>query len=447
MSWNKRRWACLLLALMTALPGVRAEEAAPAEETASATIAPAQTAASTPAAESPAGEATPSAGENTPGAGEETPGAGENTPGTGETTPGAGEETPGAGETTPGAGEEIPGAGETTPGVGEETPGAGEEIPGVTPVPSPEESPAPTPEPGDTPAPSGALNLVAEGATRDADGAWQFTYSPELSEICFNWSAVEGAQCYACEISDEHGATVYAVQTTDCRLSLPATDYLSGSYALRVQAVAEDAILAEESLRFSFAQSGFPGGGRPSGGFGGFGGGRPSGGASGGAPEAEQGFHITPGEALTSRHASGTKDMQLYGTVALEPADAPVVQLTLGGAELPVVLDGGDSAFTAVLEGETLVLTPEAGGATWTVNARALEILNRSGAAELTLRLDGGDISLSTALEFQGAAYAALRAQGYVSGDFNLCADASGLRVEVDGQTYLLNENGELIAP
>ena len=231
MSWNKRRWACLLLALMTALPGVRAEEAAPAEETASATIAPAQTAASTPAAESPAGEATPSAGENTPGAGEETPGAGENTPGTGETTPGTGKETPGAGETTPGAGE-------TTPGAGEETPGAGEEIPGVTPEPSPEESPAPTPESGDTPAPSGALNLVAEGATRDADGAWQFTYSPELSEICFNWSAVEGAQCYACEISDEQGATVYAVQTTDCRLSLPATDYLSGSYALRVQAVA-----------------------------------------------------------------------------------------------------------------------------------------------------------------------------------------------------------------
>ena len=38
------------------------------------------------------------------------------------------------------------------------------------------------------------------------------------------------------------------------------------------------------------------------------------GGAQGGAPEAEQGFHITPGEALVSTHTSGTRDMRIYGT-------------------------------------------------------------------------------------------------------------------------------------
>ena len=46
-----------------------------------------------------------------------------------------------------------------------------------------------------------------------------------------------------------------------------------------------------------------------------------------------------------------------------------------------------------------------------------------------------------------GAAYAALRSRGYVSGDFNLCIDRDGLRVEVDGQSFLINDNGELIAP
>ena len=91
---------------------------------------------------------------------------------------------------------------------------------------------------------------------------------------------------------------------------------------------------------------GGPGGGMP-------GGGRPSG--AGGSPEgmADQGFRVTPGEALTSSHASGDGNMQLYGTVALEASDDERTLRTLGEDQLNLTLDGG-VAFTATLDDSTL---------------------------------------------------------------------------------------------
>lgn len=474
MSWNKRRWACLLLALMTALPGAWAEEAAQAEAgegsaAAQAIDAPAASnptsppVADTPVPATQAPAEIPAPVEETPVPTAESPVPVEETPAPTAESPVPVEETPAPTEETPAPTAEAPGSTVPASSVAPEPPAS--EPPAERPEPtagpstepsiegstdpsaepSIEPSAEPSMDPDATPAPSGALNLIAEDAHPNDEGVWQFALTPELREISFSWSAVEGALSYACEVLDGQGGTVYSVQTAECRLSLPASSYAAPRYTLRVRAMAEEAILAEDSLAFALAQSGFPGGGRPSGG--GFGGGRPSSGASGGAPEAEQGFHVTPGEALASSHASGTKDMQLYGTVALAPAEAPVTRLTLGGVALSVDLDGGASAFTAALEDETLVLTPVSGGATWTVNARALEILNRSGATALALRLGGDLVTLPTDLEFQGAAYAALRAQGYVSGDFNLRVDDGGLRVEIDGQSFLINDNGELIAP
>ena len=454
MSWNKRRWACLLLALMTALPGTWAEEAAQAEagEGSAAAQAIDASAASNPTSPPVADTPVPATQAPTeiPAPVEETAPAAES-PAPIEETPVPTAESPVPVEETPAPTEEAPGSTVPAPSVAPEPPASEppaerpEPTAGPSTEPSIEPSVEPSMDPDATPAPSGALNLIAEGAHPNDEGVWQFALTPELREISFSWSAVEGALSYACEVLDGQGGTVYSVQTAERRLSLPASSYAAPRYTLRVRAMAEEAILAEDSLAFSLAQSGFPGGGRPSGG--GFGGGRPSSGASGGAPEAEQGFHVTPGEALASSHASGTKDMRLYGTVALAPAEAPVTRLTLGGVALSVDLDGGASAFTAALEDETLVLTPVSGGATWTVNARALEILNRSGATALALRLGGDLVTLPTDLEFQGASYAALRAQGYVSGDFNLRVDDGGLRVEIDGQSFLINDNGELIAP
>ena len=509
MKWNKRGQLCLLLALMTALPGALAEEATPAAESATAapalnasakatpaagaaSAAPAADAAdgATPAAESAtAAPALNASAKATPAAENETPAPSANA--TAEATHAA--ETPAATAEIPASTEAAPAGDENTPTPATDAPptpvpatNAPTRQPDKTPSPastpeisaepstepsvepsvepsmepyvepsvepstepsaepSVEPSAEPSPEPDETPLPGGTLTLVAEGATQDGEGIWQFSPAPDAAQISFSWNAVEGAMLYACEIIDGQGKTILSTETEQCRIERPARDYPAESYTLRVRAVAEEAVLAEGSLRFCIAQSDFPNGRRPSGGSGG---GRPSGGGSDGAPEAEQGFRVTPGEALTSSHASGTKDMQLYGTVALEPAEAPVTQLTLGGTVLSVTLDGGASAFTATLEGDALALTPESEGACWTVNARALETLNRSGAAMLTLVLGGETTLLSTNLAFRGATYAALRARGFVSGDFNLQIDRDGLRVEIDDQIYLINESGELIAP
>ena len=433
MRWSKRRRACLLLALMVTLPGALADEPAVVESAAATAQQIANTPMTTAASGSALAAETSSPVDANPGATVEAPAPVEETPEATAEAPAPAEETPEASAPATQAPAEPP---ETTT-----DPSASPE---ASLAPTDEPTAQPSPEPSATPSAS-ALSLVAEGATQDGEETWQFALTPDANEICFSWSAAEGATAYACEILDAQGNAIHSIQTAQCRLSLPARDYAADRYILRIRAMAEDAILAEDSLAFRLAPSGQPGGGRPSGGFGG---GRPSGGsASGDAPEAEQGFRVTPGEALTTSHASGTKDMRIYGTVALEPVEAPVAQLTLGDAELSVRLDGGESTFTAALEGETLVLTPETGGTVWTVNARALEILNRSGAAALTLRLDGEAILLPTDFKFQGAAYAALRSRGYVSGDFNLCIDRDGLRVEVDGQSFLINDNGELIAP
>ena len=89
------------------------------------------------------------------------------------------------------------------------------------------------------------------------------------------------------------------------------------------------------------------GGGKPSGG------GRPSGSGAkgGGSDEAqEQGFTITPGEALTNTHTSGDKDMRLYGAVVLALDDtAAMTRLTLDGTALDIRLSD-DSPFTASID-------------------------------------------------------------------------------------------------
>ena len=188
-----------------------------------------------------------------------------------------------------------------------------------------------------------------------------------------------------------------------------------------------------------------PAQGRPGGGSGGFGGGGFGGGSRGGSsPEGmeAQGFRVTPGEALTSSHASGDGNMQLYGTVALEASDDEMTLLTLGEDQLNLTLDGG-AAFTASLEDSTLYLKPVAAGARWEIRLSALQTLNRSGIETLTLATGDGEIQLPTSLELCGSIYGMLRAQGLVAKDFTLEISADQQIVCVGGAQYLLN-GGEL---
>ena len=184
---------------------------------------------------------------------------------------------------------------------------------------------------------------------------------------------------------------------------------------------------------------------RPGGGSGGFGGGGLGGGSRGSSsPEGmeAQGFRVTPGEALTSSHASGDGDMRIYGTVALELSGDEMTCLALGETELNLALDGG-AAFTASLEDSTLYLEPVAAGARWEIRLSALQTLNRSGIETLTLATWDGEIQLPTSLELCGSVYGMLRAQGLVAKDFTLEITDEGQTVCVNGARYLLHD-GEL---
>lgn len=318
--------------------------------------------------------------------------------------------------------------------------------PSASPTPDPSSDPSASPtldpsaSPEATPSPANALDLRVEGCAPNAENLWQIALSPDMTEIVFLWNPVEGATGYLCELTDEQANVLQSLQQAECRLALPAQDFRSGRFKLSVRALQGEAILLEASLLFEQAQSGrpdFPGG---------FHGGFPSGGrAPSGAPEQEMGFRVVAGEALTSSHASGTKDMRLYGAVALESTEAPVQRLSLDDADTAILLDGGNSAFTVRLEDGALWLTPETDGEVWSMSARALTILQRSGVSEVIFSTQGEPLRLSTHLEFCGTHYAALRAQGLVSKDFLLLARSDGLSIEVSGARYALSDEGALV--
>lgn len=179
-------------------------------------------------------------------------------------------------------------------------------------------------------------------------------------------------------------------------------------------------------------ESGFPGGGSfPSGGFP-SGGGRPSGGR-GGRSGGSSG--ITPGKALLSSHASGSKTAVRYGTVALTAGEESMQTLILGGEELAVSCSG--YAFTAAVEEDVLVLRSEEGNA-WTLTMNALKTLNISGIRQLRLIGPDAETVLDTGLELTGSLYGRERSRGFVSADFQLLRQGNEWMVRVDGREYRL---------
>ena len=243
------------------------------------------------------------------------------------------------------------------------------------------------------------------------------------------------------QISDSNANVLLAQDVTENRIALSPADYPDGPYTLRIEIWAGEELLFSEEAQFMLAQ-GRPGG---AGGFGGGGFGGSRGGSGGSSPEGmeEQGFRITPGQALTGSHASGDGDMQLYGTVALEASEDAMTLLTLGETELNLSLDGG-AAFTATLNESTLRLEPVAAGARWEINLSALQTLHRSGIETLSLTSEGEEIRLPTSLELGGSVYGMLRAQGLVAKDFTLEISADQQIVRVNSARYLLTKDSEL---
>lgn len=306
---------------------------------------------------------------------------------------------------------------------------------------------APTAEPAPTPA---QFEIVPEGSAQLVENVWRISVASAEEEIRFRWTAIEGATVYAVQITDGNGNIVYTAQEPAASAIIPAnTLQINAAYTISVSAYANEAPLIAGEIDFILVLEaekpddvpnggGFPSGGR-----------FPSGGISGGAPsgeaQADMGFHVTAGEALTSRHASGTGDAQAYGTLKIVLSDAAETALSLDGTELSVTLNDGESGFCAAQDGDRLILTPETDGDAWHINALALKTLRRSGISALRLRINDAEIEISTNWQPCGAIYAGLSAAGYVSKDYELTVTASEQIVTVAGQTYKFNENNELV--
>ena len=320
------------------------------------------------------------------------------------------------------------------------------EIPAVNPTSEPSDAPQDNPLPGE--AQEGAIRIAAEGNVQIVDGVNRITLSQPGEGPSFTWQTELEASEFIVYVQNADGTLNLAGRTTEQRISVSKELCSDGTSTLWVGALMADGAAVWSRLFFALENGGVVpgGGGSPSGGGfpsrGGFSaGGMPS--ASGEAPADEE-LHITPGEALTDSHASGTKEMQLYGTVALEPSNEAATALVMGGETLPVQLVGGDGAFTAALDGQTLILTPQNGGTLWSLDGRTLKTLMDSGVESIVFELNGAQMELDTAAELCGENYGALRARGFVSKDFFWTLSADGIRIQADGETWSLGENGEL---
>ena len=334
-----------------------------------------------------------------------------------------------------------------------------------TAAPATDPTAAPTVKPTTAPAESPEITLTVM-ASKDID-VQEDTYTipaGSTGRIKFSWRYSGDHSGYKVTVTDAQKAVVYEGEQEKSSYKLSVEGLSEGRYTFKVTALSEGKAVATEKYRFRVIiardepdnqppgeppEGEFPGGGRPSGfSFGGFSGVRPSGGKSSSAApgaEADQGFTVTPGKALTSAHSTGTRDMTLYGALTPEPAEGAMTRLTLGETALEVALDGGESAFTAQLEGDRLILAPEGDGEVWTLNGYALRALNRSGIAAVELALGADTAAFPTDYMPRGDVYAELCAAGYVSSDYDYSVSASGVSVCVDGRTYRLDASGQLL--
>lgn len=336
----------------------------------------------------------------------------------------------------------------TTEPAGTETPAETEEH-SVTIEPSATIEPTATAEPTvtieptatATPEPDVEFKISIEGrSVLEADGAYSVQVQSKDAEIVFTWPQVPGADGYRVVIADESGNERYNALQIGTRLAVRVSDYSEGRFTLKLAAVAADEVLASAEITFRLAvqQVNPPQGGRKPGGFGGSSGGRPSGAAAGGEAVYE-GFRIIPGEAFATSHASGTGDMQLYGTVELTASDECMTQLVLDDTPMDVSLTNGREFAVSIHENQLLLESEEDG---WRISQAALRTLNKSGVDALVLSGET-EISIPTDFEFKGSVYGNLRCQGYVSKDFVLILNGGETMVQVDEKLYRLMD-GEL---
>ena len=321
--------------------------------------------------------------------------------------------------------------------------------PAATPTAEPTQEPTVSPEPTSSPEPTptsamptpgsvteGAIDILLEGA-QETDGVWTAMAGTPDASLNFTWTANVEYTGFVVYVDDKL-VSDNIIQTSS--LSLSAADY-ADRHTLYVGAVQADGTAIWGSLNFQITAGGggFPGGFS--------GGGVPSGsGGMGDMAEVEQGFHVTPGTALTDTHAGGSKTLTAFAAADIADSGEAVSAITQNDSGETLTLDDGAS-FTTETEDSTLTLQPEDDGESWQFSLLMLEGLQRSGIDTLCLNFeDGGSATLDTALELSGPVWGQLRSAGYVGKDCRLTVSADGITAEIDGKEYLLNADGTLSA-
>ena len=262
-----------------------------------------------------------------------------------------------------------------------------------------------------------------------------------------------GGECDAYDVSVS--GDVYSGRTEEATVTVPLSGLAAGTYTVTVVALRDSEAVAKAQLSFNIPSQdekseedqGKDGkqGDQPKG-SGQKSGGQKGGAAKGGdAQEADQGFHVTPGEALIGTHTSGTRDMRLYGAVALTlDTEYPMNVLTLGNTALDIRLsDGG--LFTASIEEDVLALVPQDKAQAWLLNGYALKTLALSGVNSLRLTLDDVTVEFPTLPELSGGNYGMLCAAGHTSRDYSYAVSSNGCTVTVAEQSFPLTAEGELV--
>ena len=343
----------------------------------------------------------------------------------------------------------------------------------------------PAEETADAPQASLALTLTDPADLAPVDGVYAVDPSA-VTSLTLEWQCTGACDRVDARIENADGTVLYAVQGVPSPFALPLNGLAEGSYTAILTAVSGDSTVAE--VRFGIAilpaaaeqqpdeapegedrepedekpDEEKPDGERPDGEKpdedrqgGGSRGGAPSGSRSGGSrsggsgsqeqSEAQQGFRVTPGEALTTAHSAGTRDMTPYGAATLTLPEEPMNRLTLGDEALDIArTDGGD--FTGSVCDSLLSLTAISDCDAWTLNGYALKTLALSGIDALELVSGDDSVALPTTLSLRGDAYARLCAEGYVSRDYEYTVSTDGISVAVAGGNYRLEADGTLAA-
>ena len=366
----------------------------------------------------------------------------------------------------------------------------------------PDQDPQQKPDPNADPDPEQVTIQIAAAVSEGAalqNGVYVIPQG-QNADITFSWSFSDACDMFHIQITGAQNTAVHDGTQTGDSYTLPLSSLSEGSYIFKVYAITEGNTVGAGQYPFSIAFSAdnegntdsgdgkdeggdgkdegaegkeddveggegnaegteegtedeaVPGEGEPEmegpgeGGPGGGGPGRSPGGRPSGNGEAQgvQAPRVTAGKALTSTHASGSKTMETFGTVNLSFSDESLTTLWIHD-RAGIQLDEGDYTFTATVEDESLILTPEVAGEIWTVNGYTLKALSRSGITGIIMMTEAGETEISTEQDYQGTVYATLCASGVVSADYEYQISGDGVQVLVAGSAYSIDDSHMLV--